>query len=657
MGICFYDYFSFIVVSLLLSTVTSQTPCADQHVHCRFWSSQGECAKNAVWMVPNCPKSCNSCNQVTTTTQKPVVSVVTPSATSTVKTTSQPATNNQKPADKQCPVVQVKEVQTRFVPSDSQFRSQSQRSGCAIPNQLNICSRNVCYNKVFRTFDGSCNHEKDVMKGAAFTPFLRLLNPDFADGASQMLSAGLPNPRAVTHRLLTSTVSLQSTKSAFVTVFAQFVMHDITKNTLINVCNCGVRNAECANIQPDNGDRRRQCIPFTRSSPMCNTGVQGRPRVPVNSNTAYVDGSAVYGSDPTTADSIRVGAFLKSQVANRDIVPPQSGANFDTGDDRASLFVGLVSIHSIFLRMHNRLAQQLSQLNPRWNSDRIYQEVRKIQGGIVQAITYNELLPALLGGKVSLLGNYNGFNDSSDPGIAAEFAGGAGRLHGLVQETYPLVNSNFQQVGTYTTVSQTGNFQALISNGIGMLLRGYVTSPTRKPGRVSTTMTEFLFSSQADMASINIMRGRDYGLRPYNDYRVMCGLPKLTSYDQWTEITDPKVRDRVKQLYPDINKLELYVGGTLEEPVEGSLIGPTFSCIWADQFRRIRDGDRFFYKNPGVFTEAQQQSIDKVLLARIICETTDITSIPRNVFKVDRNGQTAVSCSQIPSLDLKLWKE
>lgn len=60
----------------------------------------------------------------------------------------------------------------------------------------------------------------------------------------------------------------------------------------------------------------------------------------------------------------------------------------------------------------------------------------------------------------------------------------------------------------------------------------------------------------------------------------------------FAEVKSPDVRRRVFDLYGDPAKVDLYVGGLLEQPLPGALLGPTFSCIIAEQFRRTRDGDR-----------------------------------------------------------------
>lgn len=280
----------------------------------------------------------------------------------------------------------------------------------------------------------------------------------------------------------------------------------------------------------------------------------------------------------------------------------------------------------------------------------------------------------MLGQSSGLIGPYTGFKAGTDPGISLEFSAGAARLHGLIQENYLFVNDNFQQVGSYSVIQGAGSSAVLQSRGVTLILRGLLVAPTRKPGRITTSMTEFLFGGSSDMASLNIQRGRDVGLRNYNAYRNMCGLKKLTSFDDWpgkilynatatltqftiSEVTDETVKKRVSELYKSVDDIDFYVGGLIEEPEQGSIIGPTFSCVYADQLKRLRDGDRFFYKNDAVFTPEQRDSIDKIKLAKVLCEAGDFNRVPKDVFALDPTGSTAVNCNEITGLDLSLWKE
>ena len=57
----------------------------------------------------------------------------------------------------------------------------------------------------------------------------------------------------------------------------------------------------------------------------------------------------------------------------------------------------LTVIHTIWMREHNRIAKILTELNPSWSSDTVFEEARRIVIAEIQHITYNEFLPTLLG--------------------------------------------------------------------------------------------------------------------------------------------------------------------------------------------------------------------------------------------------------------------
>ena len=109
--------------------------------------------------------------------------------------------------------------------------------------------------------------------------------------------------------------------------------------------------------------------------------------------TSYLDASFVYGSDLETAKTLRTntGGLLKSNSVLRhlglkDLLPPKLekadiGCKrpsrdifcFVAGDARVNQQVMLVTLHTIFLREHNRIAVELSKINPHWNDERLYQ--------------------------------------------------------------------------------------------------------------------------------------------------------------------------------------------------------------------------------------------------------------------------------------------
>lgn len=48
----------------------------------------------------------------------------------------------------------------------------------------------------------------------------------------------------------------------------------------------------------------------------------------------------------------------------------------------------------------------------------------------------------------------------------------------------------------------------------------------------------------------------------------------------------------LQQAYGSVDAIDLWTGGLAEKVVPGAFLGSTFQAIVADQFERLRDGDR-----------------------------------------------------------------
>lgn len=91
------------------------------------------------------------------------------------------------------------------------------------------------------------------------------------------------------------------------------------------------------------------------------------------------------------------------------------------------------------------------------------------------------------------------------------------------------------------------------------------------------------------------------------------------------------------KVYKSPLDIDILVGGMSERPDGDSLLGPTFSCLIADQMVRTRRGDRYFFSNseqPLPFSKDQLDEIQKVTLARIFCDNgDDIKTMQPSVFE------------------------
>ncbi len=70
---------------------------------------------------------------------------------------------------------------------------------------------------------------------------------------------------------------------------------------------------------------------------------------------------------------------------------------FLTGDIRGNENPALTSLHTVFVREHNRLASEFKLANDSLTDEELFQKARKFNIAYLQAITEMEYIPAILG--------------------------------------------------------------------------------------------------------------------------------------------------------------------------------------------------------------------------------------------------------------------
>src|SRR5262249_41537662 len=273
----------------------------------------------------------------------------------------------------------------------------------------------------------------------------------YGDGVSTPAGAGRPSPRAISDVIVaqgSDVIYNNRNMSDWIWQWGQLLDHDLDltpqPGTPPEHFNIPVPPADPFFDPTSTGT---EVLGFDRSVFDHATGTgTGNPRQQPNVDTAFIDASMVYGSDAVRADALRThgGGHLKTSpgdllpfnsatyfgsaapLPNANGGPFPAGQLYVAGDVRANEQIGLTAAHTLLGREHNRLADQLHGEHPGWNDERLYQDARKIVGAEVEAITYNEFLPALLGPNApSIRGHYN---PSVNPGITTEFSTAAFRI-------------------------------------------------------------------------------------------------------------------------------------------------------------------------------------------------------------------------------------
>jgi len=332
------------------------------------------------------------------------------------------------------------------------------------------------------------------------------------------------------------------------------------------------------------------------------------------------------------------------------------------GDLRVDENIALHSMHTIWVREHNRIATRLKALNPGWNDEKLFQTARKITGAVWQHITYKEYLPLL-----TSIPTYAGYKAHVDPSITNVFATAAFRYgHSLIPNEFSQLDNNFNKMNQPILLQNAFfNRKSINDRGIEQTVRGLIGNMSNNvDSKFSFAIARKLFVSVGsedylDLTALNIQRGRDHGLPGYNEFRKFCGLSVATTWAQIRNLMATDAALKFEKIYKYPNDIDVFAGGISEKHFKKYAVGPTFHCLLGRQFQSIRDGDRFYYENSGVFTAAQLTAIKKVKMSTVLCENLkSLVSIqPNAFFTPEKNKNIRKVCTSIPKLNLNSWKD
>jgi hypothetical protein len=498
-----------------------------------------------------------------------------------------------------------------------------------------------------RTADGSFN---DLSK-----PWMGMVGMRFGRNAPLAQTFGEtppalydPNPRLVSRELLARGEFIPATTvSVLLPAWLQFMVHD----WLSHGVNDKVNPPFCFPV-PEGDDWPTPEMTIRRTCPDSQRGPadEGRPATYRNTATHWWDASQMYGSDLPVQHRVRSGNGRllpdgKLHLDETGHLPLDPEAADDDPDQELAAvngnwWIGLSTMHTLFTREHNAIVDRLHIEYPDKGGEWLFQKARLIVAALLVKIHATEWTPALLqtptlqyGMRASwwgVLGEayFKAFgrplhNDvlCGIPGSPQEHYGtpysitedftAVYRMHSLVPDDFSfrqlrndeeLLSCTLKDLfaGGTTRVHRKMPFEdVLYSLGTSFcgapVLHNYPTHLRKLPKNIDQGI-------YTDLAATDILRDRERGVPRYCAFRRMLRMSVPKSFGELTD--DPKWQSELKEVYGDVERVDLLTGTLAETRPPGFAISDTaFRIFIAMAPRRIKS-DRFLSDDytPEVYT-------------------------------------------------------
>ena len=455
-----------------------------------------------------------------------------------------------------------------------------------------------------RSYDGTGNNLANPELGSTGEQLLRVADAEYGDGISTPAGADRPSPREISNALVaqdeetpersaSSRRSSTSGASSSTTTWTSPSRPRRARRRSTSPCRPTIRY-----FDPDGTGT--QVIGLNRSRYDATTGTSvDNPREQINQITAWIDGSMVYGSDKATADSLRTFVGGKLRTSDGNLPPTDAAGNFLAGDVRANENVELTSMHTLFVREHNWWATQIARQNPRLSDEQIYQQARAIVIAEIQSSPTTSFCPPCWAQARSVR-----TGATMRRSIRASPTSSRPPRSACTASSTTTWSSSATTAGPSATKSSWPRRSSipdlLRETGIDPILKYLASTHAQEDRQADRRQPAELPLRPAGAGRASIWRRSTSSAAATTAWPTTTRSARRTASRgsrRFAEITsDPEVQQTLETLYGTVDNIDLWVGGLAEDHVPGASVGETIRTIVADQFERLRDGDRFWYR-------------------------------------------------------------
>ena len=364
----------------------------------------------------------------------------------------------------------------------------------------------------------------------------------------------------------------------------------------------------------------------------------------MNGVSSFIDASNIYGSDHSRAAKLRAykNGFMRTTHGREGpllMVDPSTGT-YICGDSHCADDSLVAAIHVLMLREHNRIAHELKESLAHDTTDEmLYQLARAVVIGKIQAITYNEFLPALIG-KESMRAPC--YNQNANPAVSVEWASSAALLfYSMANEKLmlrrentgrPIMEASLDDMtsenpksGLHTTVGVSSLILGAVMQFSEEIDHSFVEQPSPEHVPCSPDSKDRC-RTERNIILEKLRESREHRVPDYVTMRwLFYGYPVR----MWSDITtDANTAMALDAVYgpKGWTEMDFVVGALAEDHLPGRPAGYSIVTMFSDQFSRIRDGDAYFYLW-NKLSMAYREEIHATTIKKLVLRNTNIDPV------------------------------